>query len=94
MIRKWRKKRKINSLFNKKEGLWDLKNATELQNISYYLYCKKSNPEIDEILFTNNGWTRILFSQTNFVDSKLYDKYYKSANILIRKIKIENLKLC
>ena len=76
----WWKRKNKPKLFNKDVGLWDLKNTTDIDNIAYYLYCKKDviyltdtydivdGSERGEIIYTNNGWSRILLSHNNFVN--------------------------
>ena len=57
---------------------YDYANATELDNIAYDLYLKKNKCDL-------------YYTQMGFVGSVGCEKYYKEANIILRKIKLKQI---
>jgi len=67
-------------------GVWDYKNATDLDDLAYLLYIREENK------FCENQKSWIYYMQSSFIGSVGHEKYYEQAKIIQRKYKIEQLK--
>lgn len=66
-------------------GDWDIENSSELDNIAYYIYCKKKKKEHEN----SDGYA--YYTQKGFIDSVGSEEIYGEAKIHLRRSKIDKL---
>lgn len=71
---------------DKRSGIWNFKEATDLDMLAYYLYTQKTKIE------KSKHHSLSYMEQKEFCKDYKLGKSYKEATVLLRRLKIEKIR--